>query len=66
MSAGERVAQQLRDAAALLESMADDVAGDIDERFVLPPLAITIKIGRTDETPTRSVKKDYLARKRLA
>lgn len=66
MSAGERVAQQLRDAAALLESMADDVAGDIDERFVLPPLAITIKIGRTDETPTLSVKKDYLARKRLA
>lgn len=66
MSAGERVAQQLRDAAALLESMADDVAGDIDERFVLPPVAITIKIGSTDETPTLSVKKDYLARRRLA
>ena len=61
MSAGERVARQLRDAAALLESMADDVAGDIDERFVLPPI-----IGSTDETPTLSVKKDYLARKRLA
>lgn len=27
MSAGERAARQLRDAAALLESMADDVAG---------------------------------------
>ncbi len=66
MSAGERVAQQLRDAAALLESMADDVAGDIDERFVLPPIAITIKIGSTDETPTLSVKKRYIARKRLA
>lgn len=66
MSAGERVAQQLRDAAALLESMADDVAGDIDERFVLPPIAITIKIGSTDETLTLSVKKDYLARRRLA
>ncbi len=66
MSAGERVAQQLRDAAALLESMADDVAGDIDERFVLPPIAITIKIGSTDETPTLSMKKDYLARRRLA
>lgn len=66
MSAGERVARQLRDAAALLESMADDVGGDIDERFVLPPIAITIKIGSTDETPTLSVKKDYLARKRLA
>lgn len=66
MSAGERVAQQLRDAAALLESMADDVAGDIDERFVLPPIAITIKIGSTDETPTLSVKKDYLARRRPA
>lgn len=66
MSAGERVAQQLRGAAALLESMADDVAGDIDERFVLPPIAITIKIGSTDETPTLSVKKDYLARRRLA
>lgn len=66
MSAGERVSQQLRDAAALLESMADDVAGDIDERFVLPPIAITIKIGSTDETPTLSVKKDYLARRRLA
>lgn len=66
MSAGERVAQQLRDAAALLESMADYVAGDIDERFVLPPIAITIKIGSTDETPTLSVKKDYLARGRLA
>lgn len=66
MSAGERVAQQLRDSAALLESMADDVAGDIDERFVLPPIAITIKIGSTDETPTLSVKKDYLARRRLA
>lgn len=66
MSAGERVAQQLRDAAALLESMADDVAGDIDERFVLLPIAITIKIGSTDETPTLSVKKDYLARRRLA
>ncbi|MDR4014200.1 MAG: hypothetical protein Q3X10_03645 [Collinsella sp.] len=66
MSAGERVAQQLRDAAAPLESMADDVAGDIDERFVLPPLTVTIKIGSTDETPTLSVKKDYLARRRLA
>ncbi len=66
MSAGERVAQQLRDAAALLESMSDDVAGDIDERFVLPPIAITIKIGSTDETQTLSVKKDYLARRRLA
>lgn len=66
MSAGERVAQQLRDAAALLESMADDVAGDIDERFVLPPITLTIKIGSTDKTPTLSVKKDYLARKRLA
>lgn len=66
MSAGERVAQQLRDAEALLESMADDVAGDIDERFVLPPIAITIKIGSTDETPTLSVKKDYLVSKRLA
>lgn len=66
MSAGERVARQLRDAAALLESMADDVAGDIDERFVLPPITLTIKIGSTDEIPTLSVKKDYLARKRLA
>lgn len=62
MSAGERVARQLRDAAALLESMAED----IDERFVLPPITLTIKIGSTDETPTLSVKKDYLARKRLA
>ena len=66
MSAGERVAQQLRDAAALLESMAEDVAGDIDERFVLLPITLTIKIGSTDETPTLSVMKDYLARKRLA
>lgn len=66
MSAGERVAQQLRDAAALLESMADDVAEDIDERFVLLPIALTIKVGSTDETPTLSVKKDYFARKRLA
>lgn len=66
MSAGERVARQLRDAAALLESMAEDVAADIDERFVLPPITLTIKIGSTDETTTLSVKKDYLARKRLA
>lgn len=66
MSAGERVAQQGRGVAELLESMADDVAGDIDERFVLPPITLTIKIGSTDETPTLSVKKDYLARKRLA
>lgn len=66
MSAGERVARQLRDAAALLESMAEDVARDIDERFVLPPITLTIEIGSTDETPTLSVKKDYLARKRLA
>lgn len=66
MSAGERVAQQLRDAAALLESMADDVAEDIDERFVLSPITLTIKVGSTDETPTLSVKKDYFARKRLA
>lgn len=66
MSAGERVARQLRDAAAPLESMAEDVAGDIDERFVLPPITLTIEIGSTDETPTLSVKKDYLARKRLA
>lgn len=66
MSAADRVARQLRDAASLLYSMADDVAGDIDERFVLPPIAITIKIGSTDETPTLSVKKDYLARRRLA
>ena len=66
MSAADRVARQLRDAASLLYSMADDVAGDIDERFVLPPIAITIKIGSTDETPTLSVKKEYLARRRLA
>lgn len=66
MSAGERVAQQLRDAAALLESMADDVAGDIDERFVLPPITLTIEMGGTDEAPTLSVKKRYIARKRLA
>lgn len=66
MSAADRVARQLRDAASLPYSMADDVAGDIDERFVLPPIAITIKIGSTDETPTLSVKKDYLARRRLA
>lgn len=45
MSTGEKVARQLRDAASLLESMADDVAGDIDERFVLPPITVTIKIG---------------------
>lgn len=66
MSAGERVARQLREAASLLESMADDVGGDIDERFVLPPITLTIEIGSTDETPTLSVKKRYLARKRLA
>ena len=66
MSTGEKVARQLRDAASPLESMADDVAGDIDERFVLPPITVTIKIGSTDETPTLSVKKDYIARRRLA
>lgn len=66
MSTGEKVARQLRDAASLLESMADDVAGDIDERFVLAPITVTIKIGSTDETPTLSVKKDYIARRRLA
>lgn len=66
MSTGEKVARQLRDAASLLESMADDVAGDIDERFVLPPITVTIKIGSTDETPTLPVKKDYIARRRLA
>lgn len=66
MSTGEKVARQLRDAASLLESIADDVAGDIDERFVLPPITVAIKIGSTDETPTLSVKKDYIARRRLA
>lgn len=66
MSAGERVARQLREAASLLESMADDVGGDIDERFVLPPITLTIEIGTTDDMPTLSVKKRYLARKRLA
>lgn len=65
MSAGERVARQLREAASLLESMADDVAGDIDERFVLPPITLTIEIGATNDMPTLSVKKRYLARKRL-
>lgn len=44
MSAGERVARQLREAASLLESMADDVGGDIDERFVLPSITLTIEI----------------------
>ena len=66
MSAKEETAQQVRDAAALLESMADDIAGDIDERFVLPPITLTIEIGATDDMPTLSVKKSYLARKRLA
>lgn len=66
MSARERVARQLREAASLLESMADDVARDIDERFVLPPITLTIEIGATNETPTLSVKKRYAARKRLA
>lgn len=66
MSAGERVARQLREAASLLESMADDVGGDIDERFVLPPITLTIEIGAADDIPTLSVKKRYLARKRLA
>ena len=66
MSAGERVARQLREAASRLESMADDVGGDIDERFVLPPITLTIEIGATDDMPTLSVKKRYLARTRLA
>lgn len=66
MSAGERVARQLRVAASLLASMADDVGGDIDERFVLPPITLTIEIGATDDMPTLSVKKRYIARKRLA
>jgi hypothetical protein len=66
MSAADMVARQLRDAASLLYSMADDVGGDIDERFVLPPITLTIEIGATDETPTLSVKKRYIARKRLA
>lgn len=66
MSAKEKVAQQVRDAAALLESMAEGIAGDIDERFVLPPITVTLEIGSTEETPTLSVKKDYLARKREA
>lgn len=66
MSAGERVVRQLREAASLLESMADDVGRDIDERFVLPPITLTIEIGATDDMPTLSVKKRYLARKRLA
>ncbi|MFR4502044.1 MAG: hypothetical protein ACLUBM_03960 [Collinsella sp.] len=60
------MARQLREAASLLESMADDVGGDIDERFVLPPITLTIEIGATDDMPTLSVKKRYLARKRLA
>lgn len=64
MSAREEAAKQVRDAAALLESMADDIAGDFDERLVLPPIAITIEVVSGDELPTLSVKKDYLARKR--
>lgn len=64
MSAREEAAKQVRDAAAFLDSMADDIAGDLDERFVLPPIAITIEVGSGDELPTLSVKKDYLARKR--
>lgn len=66
MSAREKVAQQVRDAAALLESMANGIAGDIDESFVLPPITITLEIGSTDETPTLTVKKCYLPRKREA
>lgn len=66
MSASDRVARQLRDAADLLYSMAEDVARDVDDRFVLPPITLTIEIGATDETPTLSVKKCYIARKRLA
>lgn len=66
MSAREKVAQQVRDAAALLDSMAEGIAGDIDERFVLPPITITLEVGSTDETPTLSVKKDYLTGKREA
>lgn len=66
MTEGEKVAQQLRDAVALLESMAGYVAMDIDERFVLPPITITIEIGSADELPTISMKKDYFARKRPA
>lgn len=66
MSAADRVARQLRDAASLLYSMAEDVGRDVDERFVLPPITLTIEIGATDETPTLSVKKRYIARKRLA
>lgn len=64
MSAKEETAQQVRDAAALLESMADDIAGDIGERLVLPPIAITVEVGSGYELPTLSVRKDYLARKR--
>lgn len=64
MSVGEEVAKQVRDAAALLDSMADDIAGDFDERFVLPPVEITIVLGSGDEPPTLSVRTDYLARKR--
>lgn len=64
MSAREEAAKQVRDAAALLESMADDIAGDFDERLALPPIVITIEVGSGDELPTLSVKKDYLTRKR--
>lgn len=66
MNAADRVARQLRDVASLLYSMAEDVGRDVDERFVLPPITLTIEIGATDETPTLLVKKRYIARKRLA
>lgn len=65
MNDRDRVARQLRDAASLLYSMAEDVAVDVGERFVLPPITLTIEIGAADEAPTLSVKKSYIARKRL-
>ena len=34
--------------------------------LVLLPITLAIEIGATDETPTLSVKKRYIARKRLA
>ncbi len=59
-----RMAREIAEAANLLRSMAADIAADVDEGIVMPPIEITVSVGGVGEAPTLTVRKEYYAMRR--
>lgn len=59
-----RVAREIVEASGLLRSMAVDIAADVDERVVTPPIEITIAVGGVGEATALTVRKEYCVMRR--